>query len=148
MNQISALWQASKHYSNISHWHLAIDGIPIDKLFDHELQSEGLVLTIQGWMYHDHENSLAWQRIMPDLFCTTYAPILICPDEIDFHCATVIAEIWADNSEVIWKRIGYDLHSNDIGMSVAWTQSLGPYIFKREQYEECLRQIAKKQGHD
>ena len=38
-------------------------------------------------------------------------PILSCPDDFDFSCTVIIADIVRENHKVIWKRIGMVDHS-------------------------------------
>ena len=40
-------------------------------------------------------------------------PILSCPDDFDFTCIVLVAEVIKMNDKVIWKRIGRVDHSNE-----------------------------------
>ena len=38
-------------------------------------------------------------------------PILSCPDDFDFSCIVIVADVYIQNDKVIWKRIGKVNHS-------------------------------------
>ena len=40
-------------------------------------------------------------------------PILSCPDDFDFSCILIVADIVRENHKVIWKRIGKVNHSGE-----------------------------------
>ncbi|MBP3459809.1 MAG: hypothetical protein J6K58_11435 [Lachnospiraceae bacterium] len=40
-------------------------------------------------------------------------PLLLCPDDTDFSCIVIVAEVKKTESFVYWNRIGYVLHKNE-----------------------------------
>jgi hypothetical protein len=40
-------------------------------------------------------------------------PILLCPDDFDFSCVVIVADVIKQNDKVIWKRIGKVDHSGE-----------------------------------
>lgn len=40
-------------------------------------------------------------------------PLLLCPDDLDFTCIVIVAEVKKDRDFVYWDRIGYVLHDRE-----------------------------------
>lgn len=51
---------------------------------------------------------MAWRRILPGENQTTICPILVCPDDNDFSCTLIVAEIRNCGNTIQWKRVGLD----------------------------------------
>lgn len=81
-------------------------------------------------------------------------PILLCPDDFDFSCTTILVEIIIKDSKVIWNRFGlnrgekpdgyyagipiedYDKIGNEvIGKEVLWFDNMPKYEFLLEEYK-------------
>lgn len=135
MNRIEALQAKSKFVSE-PHLTIAIDGVPLDIA----LGSDGLVSSLLGWFHNDEDCALPWKRILPDIGCTSYAPVLICPDDLDLDCSVVVAEVVAEAEMVRWQKLGFDasLAQDSVGTTVRWDPNWGPYCFARSEYEACL----------
>jgi hypothetical protein len=54
----------------------------------------------------DADSAVPWERILPDVGCTGYAPVLICPDDLDLGCSVVMAEVVAEPTVIRWDRLG------------------------------------------
>jgi len=67
----------------------------LDELLDAarpELQLAGRVPSLLGWFHNDDDRALPWCRIMPEIGCAGYVPLLICPDDLDYRCSVMMAE--------------------------------------------------------
>jgi hypothetical protein len=140
LNRVEAVRIRSKYTSDI-HPVIAIDGVPLDLILDTALPRsnlEGLVPSLLGWFHDAEDAKVPWQRILPDVGCTGYAPILICPDDLDFSCAVVVAEVVAKPDVVRWDRLGFDASTGTVGSCIRWEPALGPYTFRRDEYERML----------
>jgi hypothetical protein len=141
VNRIEAIRTPSKFVPE-PHLLIAVDGVPLDELLDAarpELQLVGLVASLLGWFHNDEDSVVPWQRILPEVGCTGYAPVLICPDDLDYGCSVVMAEVVAEASVIRWDRLGLDAtRRGAVGSFVRWEPGLGPFRFSRPAYEACL----------
>jgi hypothetical protein len=116
---------------------MAIDGVPIDQLLSES--TDGLVSSLLGWFHNDADCEIPWDRILPEPGCTSYAPILICPDDLDLKCSVVVAEVVAERDIVRWDKLGFDATTRGaVGSIVRWEPSWGSYSFSRQEYEACI----------
>ena len=95
MNRIEAIRAPSKHVPE-PHLAIAVDGVPLDAA----LGVEGLVSSLLGSFHDDADVPVPWQRILPDDGCSGYAPVLICPDDLDLTCSVVMAEVVAEGGVI------------------------------------------------
>jgi hypothetical protein len=141
MNRIEAVLARSK-FVDEPHLVIMVDGVPLDELVDAALPGSNLagsVSSLLGWFANEEDNAVPWQRILPEVGCTGYAPILICPDDLDFWCSVVMVEVVAERDVIRWDRLGLDASSGGtVGACIRWVQSPGPYVFSRAEYERCL----------
>ena len=141
MNHIEAI-RAPSRYVPEPHLAIAVDGVPLDELLDAArpgLQLAGLVSSLLGWFHHGEDGAVAWQRILPEVGTTSYAPVLICPDDLDYSCSVVMAEVVAEPDVIRWDRLGLDAtREGVVGSFVRWEPGLGPFRFERAEYEACL----------
>lgn len=49
-------------------------------------------------------------------------PLLLCPDDVDFTCIVVVAEVEKTEDFVYWNRVGFVLHDREEVNSPAWCQ--------------------------
>src|SRR5262245_47469316 len=125
VNRIAAIRAPSKFVSE-PHLAIAVDGVALDVA----LGAEGLVSSLLGWFHHESDAVVPWQRILPDVGCTGYAPVLICPDDLDLSCSVVMAEVIAEPEVIRWDRLGYDATPRGaVGSWVRWEPGWGPYRF-------------------
>lgn len=141
VNCIEAI-RAPSRYVPEPHLAIAVDGVPLDELLDAarpDLQIAGLVSSLLGWFHDEADCLIPWQRILPPVGCTGYAPIFICPDDLDFSCSVLMVEVVAEPDAVRWDRFGYDVtHHGVVGSTIRWEANLGPFRFSRTHYEACL----------
>ncbi len=134
MNRIEAIRARSKYVSE-PHLNVAVDGVPLDVA----LGVDGLVSSLLGWFHHEPDAEVPWERILPDVGCTGYAPILICPDDLDLECSVVMVEVVAEADVIRWERFGYSVAPRGaVGAWVRWEPNWGPYRFPRSEYLACL----------
>ena len=141
MNRITAIRTRSRFVPE-EHLVIAIDGVPLDELLDATPSGSGLaglVPSLLGWFDDEKDSEVAWRRILPEAGCTACAPVLICPDDLDYTCSVVIAEVVAEPDVIRWDRLGLDAtRVGAVGSSIRWEPGLGSYRFAREEYEACL----------
>jgi hypothetical protein len=141
VNRIAAI-RAGSTFVPEPHLVIAVDDVPLDKLLGAarpELGLVGLVPSLLGWFHNDQDSAVPWQRILPEVGCTGYAPVLICPDDLDFVCSVVMAEVVAEPDVVRWDRLGFDAtFKGAVGSCIRWEPGLGPFRFDRGEYEACL----------
>lgn len=141
MNRIEAIRTRSRYVSE-PHLVIAVDGIPLDELLDKAIPDSniaGFVSSLLGWFHNEGDRVIPWQRILPEVGCTGYAPILICLDDLDYDCTVVIVEVFAEADAIRWDRLGFDVsHTSEVGACVRWEPRFGQYRFTRAQYEQCL----------
>ncbi len=152
MNQITAIEDKSE-YSIERHLVIAIDGEPLDHIiakFDPtgDLALKGLVPTLLDWLDNEEEKRVAWERILPEEGQTTFAPVLMCPDDCDFWCTIIIAEIERRKDEIVWKRIGRDIgriggKPDSVGNEVEWFDQ-EEFIFYTTNYIKFIKEFEKK----
>ncbi|QEL13502.1 hypothetical protein PX52LOC_00359 [Limnoglobus roseus] len=141
MNQIQAIRAASKFVPE-PHLIIAVDGIALDEVLDAAIPGSkltGLVSSLLGWFHNDEDSVIPWQRILPEVGCTGYAPILICPDDLDYSCSVVMAEVVTETDVVRWDRLGFDeTRKGVVGSCIRWEPAWGSYRFRRDDYERFL----------
>ena len=127
---------------------LLVDGERLDLLLARtagQEHVEDLVPTLLGWA-SDEENSVALARMAPAEGQSAIAPMLLCPDDCDFACTLVVAEVETEGETVVWRRFGLDVGEwtpdpGQVGSQVDWFEGSGPYRFDRGQYEVVLGQF-------
>jgi hypothetical protein len=133
----------SKHVGE--HLLLLVDEEPLDVLLQRLVpvcSLEGLMPALLGGE-DDRETTVVRARAIPAPGLTTRAPLLICPDDLDFSCTTIIAEAVGTEDFVEWRRVGLDRtpSSSDperVGTVVEWFGEVGPYLFSRVEYEAAI----------
>jgi hypothetical protein len=148
MNKIEARVKGSEFVSD-PHLVILIDGSSLDSMLaTHwpDRQFNGLVPTLLGWLNDDRERAIVWQRILPTDEVRSVAPILMCPDDLDFWCTIVVADITANSNTVRWHRLGVDRSSpedlpDSIGSNVDWLDGIGNFEFDRLEYSEMLAEF-------
>lgn len=147
MNRIAAVQRTG---SLVHHPYLdiAIDGRPLDELAATALGDPrlgGLVPCLLDWYdgpEHEDELRVSRDRFLPGVGATALAPVLMCPDDADFWCTVILAEVAHEDDLVRWTRIGVDVreHLDDlyvpdrIGIAVRWADSFAGWEFDPVQY--------------
>jgi len=136
-----------------AHLLLLVDGEPLDALLDRLApgrELKGLVPTLLG-CESQTESSTVHARIVPASGVTTLAPVLMCPDDRDFSCTLVIAEVTGGDDFVEWRRLGLDITAGDappelVGAQVEWFHGVGPFRFARIEYVNAVRVFQSTAG--
>ena len=129
------------------HLNLWIEGEPLQEWLRRlvpEAEVDGLVPAWLDWLIDEREQEIVRKRIWPKVGSTQRVPILICPDDLDFSCAVVIAEVSSTEEEVVWERLGLDAtpwkNVGEIGREVNWF-SIPSKRFPRDGYLECVERF-------
>ncbi|MRX67481.1 hypothetical protein SAMN06265349_1011169 [Flavobacterium resistens] len=109
----------------------------LDELYPNKM-FKGLIPTLVYWMEHEEEKEVVWKRILPNENETTICPILMCPDDNDFSCTLIVAEIKNCGDLIQWNRIGIDKTKESgaekIGSKVEWLDKLQEFNFSKQDY--------------
>jgi len=141
LNNITAEYKKTK-YCEEKHLTINIDGKLLDEILEENSPNSrylGLVPTLLDWLEDEEEKNIVWSRIIPNINETTIAPILMCPDDLDFYCTIIVAHIKSSEDKIIWEKIGIDItddedYPNSLGKTVKWFEEIGPFSFNRDEY--------------
>jgi len=72
----------------------------------------------------------------------------MCPDDCDFSCTTVVAEIKRTDDKVEWKRLGTNTSPTNksvekMGQEVSWFPGL-QFSFDTNDYLDCIERFKKE----
>jgi hypothetical protein len=92
-----------------------IDEKPLDILLHEHTPKKRLIGWVPAISHADDpkDRDFAQTSIFPDCVEKVISPILICPDDLDFYCATVVVEVEVDNNYVTWHRVGVIKQDSD-----------------------------------
>ena len=89
--------------------------------------------------------SVVWNRINPTENSITICPILMCPDDCDFSCTLIIAEVENCENTIKWNRLGLDktteYNAERVGSEVEWFDKVNLFEFKKSDYEMVIKQF-------
>ncbi|MFD2672308.1 hypothetical protein [Marinicrinis sediminis] len=143
---------------NQEHDVIVIDGKPLDAWLDEfypDRVLRGLVPMILDWMVDEKE-----AKFVQDCFLSEkqmkLLPVLMCPDDCDFSCTVIVAEVLMDGPYVIWKRMGQLVHQKEdwhngiesSGGEVDWFDKVPVLKFDKEMYMENLASVYTLPSHD
>ncbi|XSG77324.1 hypothetical protein ACP8Y2_09985 [Herpetosiphon llansteffanensis] len=98
-------------YIRDPHLMLMIDGQPLDQVLALHCQKpaikEHVPTLLHGWLEHQAEQQLVWERVLALEETPTIVPFLMCPDDCDFSCTIIVIEVIASATTVSWQRVGY-----------------------------------------
>lgn len=151
MNSIHCKLDKSDYDAYPDFMNFEVDGVWLDEMLD-ELypgqEYKGLVPTLLYWMELESERKVVWQRILPEAGQKSICPILMCPDDCDFFCTLLDAEIENTGSTIKWNRIGFDktesYEPEKIGSTVHWFEKAPVLEFPLENYEAMLADFKKQ----
>lgn len=106
MNKIEGIQDKSDYEAYWDFINYRIDGYWLDEKLDELYPNnmyDGLIPTLVYWMELEDEKAVVWNRILPNENETSICPILMCPDDNDFSCALIVAEI--KNCELLKSKI-------------------------------------------
>lgn len=144
MNSIRADWFKSQFVSE-PHLIIRVDGEPLDDFLGNLTTDEELRGLIPAWLYwltNDTDQAVVWERMITPLSGRVRVPVLMCPDDLDFSCQLIIADLEATPEVIVWHRIGCDrtqsMEPGRVGEEVAWYESIPTLRFPRSDYETCV----------
>jgi hypothetical protein len=132
-------------YTTQEHLNILIDDKPLDIML-HELYSDklflGLIPTMVEWLDSLEEVELVYSRFVSDQ-SQVILPILMCPDDCDFTCTIIVAEVVTTDESISWNRIGIDNSQrrdiNNTGATVEWLEKVPAFCFDITDYKQLER---------
>ena len=131
---------------------IKIDGEWVDKKLNNLYPNnfiDGTISTLSYRLESDKEEKIVWERFLPAENTSVIAPILMCPDDCDFECTLIVAEIENSENKIRWKRIGIDrseTYSNreNVGSKVKWLIPINNFEFKLSEYQKVISDFEKQ----
>ncbi|MGV3587462.1 MAG: hypothetical protein ACO1OF_10690 [Adhaeribacter sp.] len=149
MNSIKAIVDQSDYEIYDNFLNIQIDGYWLDEKLDElypDNMYKGLIPTLLFAMEIEKEKDTVWNRILPNE--KSICPILMCPDDRDFSCTLIVAEIENCGQSIRWNRIGIDkttdFEPDKVGTTVEWFDNLDILEFATSQYSEMLKEFKKQ----
>ena len=144
MNKITAEIDKSEYgYDDFLNYR--IDGDWLDEKLDNTYPNNwygGTIPTLSFGMEIKKEEEIVWARILPNENSKSNCPILMCPDDNDFSCTIIIAEIENKGDVISWNKLGIDQTKEHdpikIGTTVNWFSEIESFKFKRSEYLKML----------
>jgi len=151
MNKIEGLLDKSDYEVYWDYLNYRIDDYWLDEKL-HELYPnnffKGLIPTLVYWMERDDEKDVVWKRILPEKGETSLCPILMCPDDNDFSCTLIVAEIYNSKDVITWRRMGINLTNEweveKVGSKVEWLDKVTELIFDKHEYLVMLNHFKER----
>ncbi len=146
MNNIAATPFKSK-YATSEHLVIFVDGKPLDIYLEEILGLDALegLVPAMSWLLSPDDLAAVEKQVFSPEYPVFGLPILICPDDMDFHCTTVVAECAIQEETVIWSRVGFSKTSSieDITtpINIDWFQGVPKLIFRKEDYLTCFKAL-------
>jgi len=158
MDSIQALKGVSPHSAGEEHLSIYINGIRLDEMLARQ-EDETFLGLVPAWLdwYDDDfapsrmEKEYVLRRMIPT-DTATQTPVLLCPDDFDFSCTAIVAEVVCVDDHVFWKRMGIDVTPYDaeetvwpkyIGRNVRWFTHCNGFVFDKEEYLACVSCFAE-----
>jgi hypothetical protein len=111
-----------------------------------------LIPTLVSWMDNNDEKEVVWKRILPETNKVTICPILMCPDDNDFSCTLIVAEIENLGNIIRWNKLGLDqtteFEAEKIGTTVDWFNDIVSFEFEKTDYLLMLDSFKKQNEID
>lgn len=151
MNKIEGIQDKSDYKDYWDFINFRIDGYWLDEKLDEPYPDnmyKGLIPTLVYWMEREDEKAIVWERILPDENETTICPILMCPDDNDFSCTLIVAEIRNYGGLIQWKQIGIDKtkewDAEKVGSTVEWFDKINELNFSKQDYLKMLETFRQR----
>lgn len=151
MNKIEGILDKSDYEGYWDFINYRIDGHWLDEKLDElypDNMFKGLIPTLVYWMEREDEKKIVWKRILPNENETTICPILMCPDDNDFSCTLIVAEIKNCGNLIQWKRIGIDKtnewEAEKVGSIVDWFDKITLLEFTKDDYIKMLNEFKER----
>lgn len=150
MNRIEAIVGESE-FVHEPHLRFMIDGHPLDEILSAAFPQKklgGLVPTTLNWLETQAEQDEVWKRFTETSIDKIVVPLLCCPDDLDFSCSIVVADVMFTPESVTWVQFGLDATPpqrlpHGIGENVEWLPGLGPFEFTRASYDMMVKTFQK-----
>jgi hypothetical protein len=153
LDSIKAMYGLTPYCGEREHLIIFVNGIRLDEILSKVEESFiGLVPSLLDWYDDDFlpsskkEKQYVWNQAKLENG-VHILPILLCPDDFDFSCTTIVVEVIDNNETVIWNRFGADTteYSTDetelpkyIGKKVNWFPDIKSFVFSKTEYLECI----------
>ena len=111
MNKIEGLLDKSDYEGYFNFVNFRIDNYWLDEKLEElfpDNMFKGLIPTLVYWLDRESDKKVVWKRILPNENEIEICPILMCPDDCDFSCTLIVAEIQNYGTFIQWKRLGLD----------------------------------------
>jgi hypothetical protein len=145
MNKILALSDKSDYEGHPDFINYRIDEFWLDEKLDElypDKMYKGLVPCLLDRMEWENEKEVVRSRIFPNENETTICPILMCPDDNDFSCTLIVAEIRNCGDRIQWSKIGIDKttewEAEKVGNYVEWMEKVPEFNFLMSDYLAML----------
>lgn len=154
MNKIEGILDASD-YEYWDYINFKIDGYWLDEKLEELYPNnmyKGLIPTLVEWMESEEEKKIVWERIFPKEGSVSICPILMCPDDNDFSCTVIVAEIINKGGIISWLRIGIDKtkewNAEKVGSDVEWFDKIDKLNFNISDYTIMLQNFKDRMELD
>jgi hypothetical protein len=122
-----------------------VNGKSLDIILDQTYPEQdlyGLVPSVT-WLFDEIEQKFAIDRFMAQAEGITFVPLLICPDDGDFSCTTLIVEVEISGSLVYWRRMGIDYSdaTQGVGSNVKWLNPVIEFRFNKAEYDQLRQEL-------
>jgi hypothetical protein len=151
MNKIEGLLDTSDYQDYWDFINYKIDGLWLDEKLEELYPNngyKGLIPTLVYWMERNDEKEVVWNRILPNENETSICPILMCPDDNDFSCTLIVAEIRNCGKEVQWQRIGLnktqEWEAKKVGSVVEWFHEFKELKYSITDYIKMLESFRNR----
>jgi hypothetical protein len=141
MNKIESILDKSDYEIYDDFLNFRIDNIWLDEHLERLYPNEGykgLIPTLLPYLASTEEQNLVWNRILPPENKSSICPILMCPDDCDFTCMLVVAEIINHGTHIQWRKIGLartnTWETEKVGSEVQWLEKVSPMDFDMDDY--------------
>ena len=108
---------------------------------------KGLYPTLLFAMEIEQERKVVWNRVLPKIGEITICPILMCPDDNDFSCTIILAEVENCGKTIKWNRLGIDktteYNAKKVGSKTEWFEKINGFEFSKADYEMMLSEFKK-----
>jgi len=146
-NSINAVVGRSEFVEE-KHLLIQIDGISLDELLDRfhpEKEIRGLIPAWLDWMEFPQHRRETLRRLTASE-ADLVVPLLMCPDDLDFSCSLIVAEVRQEKDCVWWNRVGMNRQDlwefpEQLGKDVEWFKEIPPFEFEKTEYRQCVQKF-------
>jgi hypothetical protein len=133
------------------HLAITVDDETLDVMLDEFYPEDnflGLIPTLLPIIDDEEQTQLVWDRIQPTGTKPKMVPMLMCPEDLDLTCTTLIVKVIPHGDYIIWEKFGMDVTDDDnfpqsLGNKVEWLTKIKPVYFKRDEYMACIAEFEK-----